>query len=58
MLEKTAKRIEKLQSKGMSTFDVRNDSQAFYAINLAIVFGQVRWYQLSIICRVSFFIET
>ncbi|CAO1332743.1 unnamed protein product [Diamesa serratosioi] len=40
MLEKTAKRIEQLQSKGMSTFDVRNDSQAFYAINLAIVYGQ------------------
>ena len=42
MLEKTAKRIEKLQSKGMSMFDVRNDSQAFFAINLAIVYGQVR----------------
>lgn len=42
LLEKTAKRIEELQSTGMSTFDVRNDSQAFYAINLAIVYGQVR----------------
>lgn len=40
LLEKSYERVQQLQSAGQSTFDVRNNSQVFYAINLAIAYGQ------------------
>ena len=40
LLEKTYERVRSLQSSGQSTFDVRNNSQVFNAINLAIAYGQ------------------
>ena len=40
LLEKSYERVQELKSTGQSTFDVRNNSQVFYAINLAIAYGQ------------------
>lgn len=40
LLEKSFERVKQLQSEGQSTFDVRNNSQVFHAINLAIAYGQ------------------
>lgn len=39
-LEKSCEKVKQLQSAGQSTFDVRNNSQVFYANNLAIAYGQ------------------
>lgn len=40
LLEKTSDKVQQLQSSGQSTFDIRNNSQVFYSINLAIAYGQ------------------
>lgn len=40
LLEKSFERVQQLKSSGQSSFDVRNNSQVFYAINLAIAYGQ------------------
>lgn len=40
LLEKSYARVQQLQSTGQSQFDVRNNSQVFNAINLAIAYGQ------------------
>lgn len=40
LLEKSYERVRQLQSSGQSQFDVRNNSQVFNAINLAIAYGQ------------------
>lgn len=39
-LEKSYERVQQLKSSGQSTFDVRNNSQVFFAINLSIAYGQ------------------
>ncbi|CAD7085769.1 unnamed protein product [Hermetia illucens] len=40
LLKSTVKKCEELKSKSLSTFDVRNNSQTFYARNLSIAYGQ------------------
>lgn len=40
LLEKSFQRVKELKSEGQSSFDVRNNSQVFYAINLAVAYGQ------------------
>jgi acyl-CoA oxidase len=40
LLDKSFERVQQLQSSGQSSFDVRNNSQVFNAINLAIAYGQ------------------
>lgn len=40
LLEKSYERVQELKSSGQSQFDVRNNSQVFYAINLSIAYGQ------------------
>lgn len=39
-LEKSFERVQQLKSAGQSPFDIRNNSQVFYAINLSIAYGQ------------------
>ncbi|GAB0095270.1 Acyl-coenzyme A oxidase [Sergentomyia squamirostris] len=39
-LEKTAKRVEKLQSEKKTPFEIRNDTQSFNATTLSIIYGQ------------------
>lgn len=41
LLEKTYQYSLKLQKNGASTFDIRNNTQVFYAQSLAIAYGQV-----------------
>lgn len=40
LLEKSSERVQQLKSSGQSLFEVRNNSQVFYAINLAVAYGQ------------------
>lgn len=40
LLEKCFERVQQLQSSGQTQFDVRNNSQVFYAIPLATAYGQ------------------
>lgn len=40
LLEKSFERVQQLQKQGQSSFDVRNNSQVFHAINLAQAYGQ------------------
>lgn len=40
LLEQTFVKVKHLKSAGQSTFDVRNNSQVFYAIPLSIAYGQ------------------
>lgn len=40
LLENSYERVQLLKSSGQSKFDVRNNSQVFYAINLSIAYGQ------------------
>lgn len=42
LLEETAAQCDALTKSGQSAFDVRNNSQTFYAAKLAIVYGEVR----------------
>lgn len=39
-MDKSFERVQKLQTSGQSSFDVRNNSQVFNAINLALAYGQ------------------
>lgn len=39
-LDVTFRRVEELSKSGRSTFEVRNDSQVFTAINLSLVYAQ------------------
>ncbi|GAB0095269.1 Acyl-coenzyme A oxidase [Sergentomyia squamirostris] len=39
-LEKTAKRVEKLQTEKKTPFEIRNDTQSFNATTLSIIYGQ------------------
>lgn len=45
LLEKSYERVQQLQSMKQSTFDTRNNSQVFYAINLSIAYGQRAIFQ-------------
>lgn len=49
-LKKTYQHVNKLKSNGMSNFDTRNNSQAFLARTLSLVYGEV-----SKICVYVFF---
>jgi len=40
-LKKTYQHVNKLKSNGMSDFDTRNNSQAFLARTLSLVYGEV-----------------
>lgn len=40
LLDKSFERVQQLQSAGQSSFDVRNNSQVFNSITLAIAYGQ------------------
>lgn len=39
LLERSSKRVKELQSSNLTAFDTRNNSQVFYAINLAVAYG-------------------
>lgn len=39
LLDKSFERVKQLKANGQSQFDVRNNSQVFHAINLAIAYG-------------------
>ncbi|CRL08031.1 CLUMA_CG020967, isoform A [Clunio marinus] len=39
LLERTYDKVKQLQASGQSQFDIRNNSQVFYAINLAKAYG-------------------
>lgn len=41
LLEETAAQCDGLVKEGQTAFDVRNNSQTFYAAKLAIVYGEV-----------------
>jgi len=43
-LKKTHQYVKNLKSKGMSDFDIRNNSQAFLAHTLSLVYGEVNIY--------------
>jgi len=43
-LKKTHQYIKDLKSKGMSEFDIKNNSQAFLARTLSLVYGEVNIY--------------
>lgn len=42
LLEQTAAHCDELAAGGQSAFDVRNNSQTFYAAKLSLVYGEVR----------------
>lgn len=39
LLERSCKRVQQLQSMNQTAFETRNNSQVFYAINLAVAYG-------------------
>jgi hypothetical protein len=41
LLDQTSSRVDNLRKQGQSPFEIRNNSQAFYANNLAIVYAHV-----------------
>jgi acyl-CoA oxidase len=46
LLQQTANRVETLRQQKLSPFEVRNNSQAFYANNLAIVYAQRKIFEV------------
>jgi hypothetical protein len=41
LLDQTSSRVDNLRKQGQSPFEIRNNSQAFHANNLAIVYAHV-----------------
>lgn len=46
LLEKSYERVQQLKSSGQSQFDVRSNSQVFFAINLSLAYGHRSIFQV------------